>query len=232
MTLIDRQTVAQSISWSGLGLHSGDPVSVTVHPGHDGIAFRAGAERIAAQPENVTDTSRCTILGPVSTIEHLMSALAACEVTDAEIEVVGGELPALDGSAVQYFTDLQATSFQKVGEVEIPDLFTRIFLQEDNGLKVAVAKGAGHWRYAYDLGDRWPGRQEFEASDVVAEYGSQVAPARTLVPVLPWVNVVPEPPITPAPDSERIAVPLVVTFEPVNEPVRLRTPPLTVVAPV
>jgi UDP-3-O-acyl-N-acetylglucosamine deacetylase len=179
--LIARRTVAQPSSWRGKGLHSGDPVSVTVHPGTTGIAFRSGNDRVVADPQNVTETSRCTRLGEISTIEHIMSALAAAEVTDAEIEVDGGELPALDGSALPYLEGMLEAGFESIGQTELPDLFSRIFHQEDGGVKVAVAKGTGQWRYTYDLGTRWPGVQAFEVDDVVEKYPSEIAPARTLV---------------------------------------------------
>ncbi|MFN3962319.1 MAG: UDP-3-O-acyl-N-acetylglucosamine deacetylase, partial [Fimbriimonadaceae bacterium] len=82
-----RFTVADRVSFTGQGLHGGQPVRVTVHPGADGIAFRAGDQRVPATPNEVTDTRRCTQLGPVATIEHLMSAFAGLGITDAEIEV-------------------------------------------------------------------------------------------------------------------------------------------------
>ena len=92
-----RKTLQSDVVMEGLGLHSGIPVKVHIYPGDQGIAFRRGDERVLAKPENVTDTTRCTTLGPVSTIEHLMSAFAGLEITDAEVEVDAPELPGLDG---------------------------------------------------------------------------------------------------------------------------------------
>lgn len=181
MIQVERRTIASPLDWSGLGLHSGEPVRVTLHPGADGIAFRSAGVRVPARPENVTETSRCTRLGEISTIEHLMSALAACEITDAEIEVVGGELPGLDGSAAPYVQAITDAGVESLGSAEIPDLFTRVFLQEDHGLKLAIGKGTGQWRYVYDLGPRWPHCQSFEVRDVIAEYRAKIGPARTLV---------------------------------------------------
>src|SRR5687768_16628114 len=103
-----RRTLANLARFEGLGLHSGVPVVVTVHPAEDGIAFRVGRGRWAATPENVSDTTRCTKLGEVGTIEHIMSAFCGLEITDAEVEWTAGELPALDGSAIQYVQDFEA----------------------------------------------------------------------------------------------------------------------------
>lgn len=173
-----RLTVKDSVEFEGLGLHSGEPVRVFVHPGEEGIAFRTSSGRWAALAENVTDTTRCTRLGEVSTIEHLMSALAGLEITDAEIEVRGGEMPAMDGSSKGYVEAITATGLAQIGDGEVQVPFKRVFLQEDN-IKIAIGKGEGHWKYTYDLGDRWPHQQTFESFNVVLEYRKEIAPART-----------------------------------------------------
>lgn len=179
MTSFPRHTLKSPAKFQGLGLHTGVPVNVTIHPGQDGIAFRYGGSRTAAHPSNVTDTTRSTKLGDVGTVEHLMSALAGLEITDAEIELDAPELPGLDGSAAVYVERILAAGIEHLGERECPELFTRLFLQEDKGLKVAIAKGEGHWRYVYDTEDRWPGEQSFELEDVVGGYPANIASART-----------------------------------------------------
>jgi UDP-3-O-[3-hydroxymyristoyl] N-acetylglucosamine deacetylase len=151
---------------------------MTVHPGEAGIAFRLGKGRWEATPDNVSDTARCTKLGEVSTIEHLMSAFAGLEITDAEVELTAGELPALDGSSIDYVNVLMAAGFTDVAEASIPDLYSRVFLQ-DLPVKIAIGKGEGHWQYAYEAPDRWPGEQIFECTDIIASYVVEIAPART-----------------------------------------------------
>jgi len=173
------RTLASSVRLEGLGLHSGVPVHVTIHPAsRGGVRFRHAGAVVVAHPGSVTDTTRCTRLGDVSTIEHLMSALAVSEVTDVEIELDAPELPALDGSALGYWESLQDGGFEDLDERELPDLFSRLFLHEDL-VKVAISAGEGHWRYDYDTGDRWPGLQSAEFLRVVEEYGAEIAPART-----------------------------------------------------
>ncbi len=173
-----RLTVKDSVEFEGLGLHGGDPVRVLVHPGEAGIAFRTPNGRWPALAEHVTDTTRCTRLGEVATIEHLMSALAGLEITDAEVEVYGGEMPALDGSAREFVEALLAVGMEQVGDGESQVPFKRVFLQEEN-IKIAIGKGEGHWKYGYDLGERWPRHQTFEAFNVALEYRKEIAPART-----------------------------------------------------
>jgi UDP-3-O-acyl-N-acetylglucosamine deacetylase len=159
-------------------LHSGAAVRVRVHPGEGGIVFRAGSNRWDAVAENVSDTTRCTRLGEISTIEHMMSALAGLEITDAEIEVEGGEMPALDGSSQEFAAKLYDAGLEHIGEGEANVPFKRVFLQ-DGAIKVAIGKGEGHWKYTYDLGDRWPNAQTYESRMVAQEYRDQIAPART-----------------------------------------------------
>ena len=93
-----------SVVVEGVGIHSGEPCRVTVEGVQDeGIVFVRNGVSIPARAEYVTETARCTKLGlaeeSVSTVEHLMSALAIMNVRDARIIVEGPELPILDGSA-------------------------------------------------------------------------------------------------------------------------------------
>jgi UDP-3-O-acyl-N-acetylglucosamine deacetylase len=177
--IFHRRTLRNSTTLEGLGLHTGIPVRVAIHPGENGIAFRLGTHRVAAHPANVTDTTRSTRLGEIGTVEHLMSALAGLEITDAEIEVDAPEMPGLDGSSIAYVKAILEAGTAEIGEREVPPLFTRVFLQEDDGTKVAIAKGGGHWRYIFTTGERWPGEQAYEREDAVAGYAEEIAPART-----------------------------------------------------
>lgn len=172
-----RRTVAREIRFEGLGLHSGVPVEVILHPAEDGIHFRYGGARRRAIPENVTDTARCTRLGEISTIEHVMSALCGLEITDVEVEVTAPELPGLDGSAAGYVAGIESIDLDEV-EVEPP--FPRVFLQAGE-TKIAIGRGEGRWRYDLIYDDHWPGAQSYESGGVIADYAAEIAPARTLV---------------------------------------------------
>lgn len=90
-----------------------------------GIVFRrvkqsGGTQEIAAHVSNVVDTARCTVLGgsggaTISTVEHLLSALAGLGVTDCIVEVDGPEIPIGDGSAL-----IWTEAIAGVGVVAIP----------------------------------------------------------------------------------------------------------------
>lgn len=176
--IYDRVTLAVEVACEGLGLHSGEPVSVRLIPSESGIKFFWSSQSWDASPENVTDTSRCTRLGSISTIEHLMSALAGLEITDLDVELTAPEMPALGGSARAYVELLRDAPRTVLGQAEIEPPFSRVFLQE-NDMKLAVSAGNGRWRYEFKTGDRWPHEMVFETENVISEFADQIAPART-----------------------------------------------------
>ena len=120
-----QRTIGKEFRVTGMGLHTGRTVTVTVRPAppDSGIAFRR-TDRFnivtqRALAENVSETKRGTTLGSgrhsVATIEHLMSALHGCEVDNVLVELDGGEVPILDGSARPWMMQLT-----RVGTVEQP----------------------------------------------------------------------------------------------------------------
>ena len=106
-----QQTIKSSISCRGVGLHSGAPVSMILHPaptGH-GVVFRRtdledGGNEIPARYDAVANTTLCSTIAndagaSVATIEHLMSAIAGLGVDNLLVELDGPEVPVMDGSA-------------------------------------------------------------------------------------------------------------------------------------
>jgi len=108
-------TLRAAVSLSGVGVHSGDEVKMTLHPaeaGH-GIAFLrtglpGGLDRIIdARHLSVTATELCTVVGDrdggaVATIEHLLAALTGLGVDNVLVEIDGPEVPILDGSSAEF----------------------------------------------------------------------------------------------------------------------------------
>jgi len=105
-TTIDRDLVL-----SGIGVHSGAEVSIILHPaeadtGWNFVVNNGGGRigRIPAEFRMVSNVTLCTILSntggvSVATVEHLLSALRGMNIDNVEIEVDGGEVPVMDGSA-------------------------------------------------------------------------------------------------------------------------------------
>lgn len=173
-----RKTLSREAVCEGRGLHSGVPVIARFVPGEKGIRFIFGADAVAARPENVAETTRCTRLGPVFTVEHAMAAIAGLELTDVDVVLDAPELPAMDGSAIPFVRALFEAGVSDLGEVEIPSLFSRVFQQEPLG-KIALSAGTGHWRYEFSAEHDWPRFQAFESRDVIAAFVDEIAPART-----------------------------------------------------
>ena len=106
-----QKTLGQAVECSGIGVHSGERVNLRLCPAHEdtGIVFIRtdllnGARTIKARWDSVVDTRMCTVVGndhggKVSTVEHLMAALNACGIDNARVEIDGGEVPVMDGSA-------------------------------------------------------------------------------------------------------------------------------------
>jgi UDP-3-O-[3-hydroxymyristoyl] N-acetylglucosamine deacetylase len=113
---MNQRTIRMPVQVEGIGLHSGRPVRVTIVPGppNSGIVFRVSghAERIPAAPESVSNSHYATTIGRngarIQTVEHLMAAAAGLGIDNLEVEVEGGEIPALDGSAKPFVTLLAA----------------------------------------------------------------------------------------------------------------------------
>ncbi|GAB3897885.1 UDP-3-O-acyl-N-acetylglucosamine deacetylase [Kibdelosporangium lantanae] len=169
-----RRTVREPVTYSGRGLHTGRPVTVTIHPSDTGIAFRYDDTRVPASPSSVTDTRWRTTLGAVGTVEHLMSAFAGLGITDAEVELSYPELPALDGSAAHYLT----LPPQPLGEAEI-SLPRREIKVEASGGAITVRPGSGTWAYTF----RHATKIQTVTCQLPQDYPAEVAPARTFAPV-------------------------------------------------
>ncbi len=107
-----QNTLAGCISLSGVGVHSGKPVSITLHPADadTGIIFQrtdipdVQQVDIPALISSIGATDLCTVLGKptgvhVMTVEHLMAALVALHVDNVLVEVDSAEIPVMDGSS-------------------------------------------------------------------------------------------------------------------------------------
>jgi UDP-3-O-[3-hydroxymyristoyl] N-acetylglucosamine deacetylase/3-hydroxyacyl-[acyl-carrier-protein] dehydratase len=107
-----QQTLRQSVSYSGIGLHSGNRVTMALLPAppNSGVRFRRtdldGKPEIEARVENVSQTNRSTTIAKgnakIQTVEHILAALAGAGVDNAVIEVDANEPPIGDGSSREY----------------------------------------------------------------------------------------------------------------------------------
>jgi UDP-3-O-[3-hydroxymyristoyl] N-acetylglucosamine deacetylase len=120
-----QNTLKSPATFTGFGLHGGSPVRMVVRPAavDHGVWFRRMdvADRdqlIAARWDSVTPSRLCTVIEnadgvSVSTIEHIMAALAGFAIHNALIEIDGPEVPILDGSAVPFIKGFLAAGLEE-----------------------------------------------------------------------------------------------------------------------
>ena len=131
--MLQQRTLKNVIRATGVGLHSGEKVYLTLRPAavDTGIVFRRvdldPVVEIPASAELVTETMLCTGLsrgaGKVLTIEHLMSAFAGLGIDNAYVDLSAAEVPIMDGSAGPFVFLLQSAGIQ---EQAAPKRFIRI----------------------------------------------------------------------------------------------------------
>ena len=182
------QTIAGSITFSGIGLHSGASVQVRLlpAPAGTGIVFRRtdlDDFEISAVSKNVAKVSYATSLMRqgvlISTTEHLLSACIGTGIDNVIVELDNLELPILDGSALPY-----VEAFHKVGikiqrrRREYLRILRKVEVRE-NGKFIGVYPGDGY-SITYEINFPTPiGRQDFTVDLAADAYGAEIAPART-----------------------------------------------------
>jgi UDP-3-O-[3-hydroxymyristoyl] N-acetylglucosamine deacetylase len=131
--MIRQRTLKNTIRATGVGLHTGEKVYLTLRPAavNTGIVFRRvdlpEPVEIEARPQNVGDTTLSTTLvkngARISTVEHLLSALAGLGIDNAYVDVSAPEVPIMDGSAGPFVFLIQSAG---VEEQNAPKRFIRI----------------------------------------------------------------------------------------------------------
>jgi UDP-3-O-[3-hydroxymyristoyl] N-acetylglucosamine deacetylase/3-hydroxyacyl-[acyl-carrier-protein] dehydratase len=140
-----QQTFRQSVSYSGVGLHSGNRVDMTFLPAppNSGVRFRRvdldGKPEIEARIENVVQTNRSTTLGKgnvkVTTVEHILATLAGFSIDNAIIELDANEPPIGDGSAREYCKMVEEAGITPQAESRMPYEITEpLELQTEDSL--------------------------------------------------------------------------------------------------
>ncbi len=131
--MLAQRTLSNSIKAFGIGLHSGEPITLKLLPAppDTGIIFRRidldPVVEIKARAENVGDTAMSTSLTwknvKISTVEHLLSAMAGLGIDNAYVEVNAAEIPIMDGSAGPFVFLIQSAGLHEQGA---PKKFIRI----------------------------------------------------------------------------------------------------------
>ncbi len=185
--MLRKQTLGREISLSGVGIHTGEQVRLTLKPSHSGkILFRRldldGLE-VEPDPRRI-DAMYCSCLvfesGRIQTLEHLMAALYVLGVDSLDVELRGSEIPILDGSAAPL-----ARALQEAGVVPTRRERKVVRLLKSHTLEEAEARisfsPAPDLRLSYviDFAHRLIGRQEISFDLTREAFISEIAPART-----------------------------------------------------
>lgn len=182
-----QQTIRTPVSMTGIGLHSGAQVRMTLLPAaaDTGIIFRAAdGTMIPAAPDHVVDTRSATTVGAfgakVRTIEHLMAAASALGVDNLLVEVDAEEIPAADGSAKPFVDLLYAAGRASLPAPRQPIVITEPIRVGDEGRWLQALPCDG-LRISYTLDNRHPviGLQVTSLAVTEASFVEEIAAART-----------------------------------------------------
>jgi UDP-3-O-[3-hydroxymyristoyl] N-acetylglucosamine deacetylase len=185
---VKRKSISTKVSITGIGLHSGIYTKVELHPAHagSGITFvRADLGiRIPALQASTTALDHATTVGrddvSVGTVEHLLSALMACGITDLDIHINGPEVPIIDGSALPFMHLIDAAGVRELGAdirvlrvkepIEVVDGNRSIRITPSNRLVV---------KYKIDFDHPTIGKQALAFDFHHDSFLKKIAPART-----------------------------------------------------
>lgn len=191
--MLKQRTLKQAVSTVGIGLHSGKKVSIILRPAPSdtGIVFRRidlGMDAlIELHPERVGETMLCTALVngtvKVSTIEHLLSALAALGIDNLYVDLDALEIPIMDGSASPFLYLILSAGIQ---EQSAPKRFIKIKkpIAYDNGKGAwATLKPYDGFKIKFEIDFKHPSvdatAQFLEVDFARQAYASEISRART-----------------------------------------------------
>lgn len=187
-------TLRKTVSTTGIGLHSGREVRLSLRPAsaNTGIvlAIKSAADNgparqlIIPSPAAVVTTELATTLGQgglsIATVEHLLAALRSLEVDNVLVEVEGGEIPIMDGSAAPFVALVRRAGVKRLGVVR-SILAVAKPIEFVNGVKWIRAEP---WQglfvdYTIDFAHSSIGRQRLALEITPQSFAAELAPART-----------------------------------------------------
>lgn len=187
-----QHTIAQQITFTGVGLHSGAASVLTLKPAaaDTGVMFRridvAGAEMVKALYANVVDTRNCTCLADtagntISTIEHLMAALSIMKIDNVLVEVTAPEMPIMDGAAAVFFTALRQTgTVEQTAPRRYLKVLKSVRFTDDKGNDVLLEPADKFSvRFEIEFPSKIVGHQVFDAVITPELFAAEIAPCRT-----------------------------------------------------
>ena len=185
-----QQTIAKPVRCSGIGLHSGRKVHLTCRPsGEDtGVTFHVrtddGLRALELSPDKVVGTGLATTLGgpdaAVATVEHLLAAVRGLGIDNIALEVEGGEVPIMDGSAASFVFLLRSAGLKAQSRPRRVLAVRRPLVVEQDGKRIEARPFEG-FKVDYDIDFAHPliGRQALSVEVTSESFIRHLAKART-----------------------------------------------------
>jgi UDP-3-O-[3-hydroxymyristoyl] N-acetylglucosamine deacetylase/3-hydroxyacyl-[acyl-carrier-protein] dehydratase len=186
-----QHTIEKAITISGVGIHTGEPVNMTLTPSepNTGIVFQRidldGQPTVKADVDFVTETRRSTTLenngARVSTVEHLLAALVGTGVDNVLVKLDGPELPILDGSSKPFVDAIVRSGVKKQDAAKVYySLKQNIYFTDEDGKVEMVAMPADEYRIntLIDFSSKVLGTQHASLKHI-EDFKEEIAPCRT-----------------------------------------------------
>lgn len=185
-----QKTLKKSVSESGIGLHSGKEVNITLRPAvsDTGIVFKRvdlpGSPSVRAICDYVSDTRLATTIkrgdAVISTVEHLMAAFSLMRIDNAIVEIDGPEVPIMDGSAAFFVKTIKEGGIIVQESLRRYIVVTRPVIVESNGSKAAIYPSAeSRVTCSVDFNHQALEPQSLTVSTLSVVFEEEVSDART-----------------------------------------------------
>lgn len=190
---LKQKTILNEVSFNGVGLHTGLPVTMTLKPAAEycGIVFkRIDLEEqpiIEADVRNVVDTSRGTVLekdgARVGTIEHTLAAISALGIDNLLIEITAPEAPILDGSAKPIYEGIGEDNIKELdAEKEVFEIRNKIVFKDEESGAELIALPDDEFSIDVMISFKSPVlHNQFARLESMDKFKNEIAPCRTFV---------------------------------------------------
>ncbi len=185
-------TLAREIQLSGTGVHSGAPVSISLHPAESDVGFRFLVSRrgrivseIPADVRSVKNLTLCTVIGDetgvtVGTVEHLLAALRGLNVDNCYIEIDNREVPIMDGSSAVFVDAIDDAGIRELSE---PRKFIKVLkpirVQDGDCFGELTPSSSFHLDVEIEFPSTLIGRQRLAVELTPSVFRSELSRART-----------------------------------------------------
>jgi UDP-3-O-[3-hydroxymyristoyl] N-acetylglucosamine deacetylase len=185
-------TVAEPVTISGAGVHSGKPVSITLNPAEagTGVIFQrmhadGSSTDLKAVSSQVGNTDLCTVLGfspahSVATVEHVMAAIYALGLDNVVIECDGAEMPIMDGSSRMFIEAIEEVGIVNLG---VKRRYIRVLkpvrYEEGQSWSEFLPYDGTRFEVEIDFDTPLIGRQKWEGNLTAQTFKDELCAART-----------------------------------------------------